>query len=91
MSDTEYDRHLHLVGVGEDKSVLSTVPTRVKTERIDMAIVLASTGAVVVEVPTRVEQVKGLGEDVVIDEASVDSKGSHEQDDVTTAAIAQPV
>jgi hypothetical protein len=86
VGNTEDDGHLHLVRVGENQLVLGTMPSRVQTNRIDMTIVCASRSDSVVfwEVPARVEQVRRLGEDIVVDHTGIDGECTHEQDDVTT-------
>lgn len=42
-------------------------------------------GGIGVDVPRWSEDVEGLGENIVVDDASVDGEAGHEQDDVATA------
>jgi hypothetical protein len=86
MSDTKNNRHLHLVRVREDERVLRVVPARVEAKGIRVAIGVALDALALAnlrELPTRVEEVECLGEEVVIDEAGVHGESAHEQDDVT--------
>lgn len=85
MNDTQDNGHLHLVRVGEDQAVRGTVPARVQTKGIDMAVGNANIG-VSLEVPSRVEQVKGSRNNIVVDETSIDRKETHEQNDVSSTA-----
>ena len=88
MDDTKNDRHLHLVRVGEDERVFRSVPCRVQSKRICMAIRHTDNRFVTMslrDVPAGMEQVKALGENIVVNEASVDRESPHEQDDVATA------
>ena len=60
------------------------MPARIQAEGISVAIEGANS-SVDRDVPTGMEEMKRLGEDVVINESGVDSKGAHEEDDITTA------
>lgn len=88
MDNTKHDRHLHLVRVGEDERVFRSVPRRVQSKRIRVPIRHSDDRLVTMSlrnVPAGMEQVKALGEDIIVDEAGVDGESPHKQDDVATA------
>ena len=85
MNNTEDDRKLHLVRVCENKRIFSSVPAGIDTHGISMAIGHSPRG-VGGEVPSRVEDVQRLGEDVVVQESGVHREQTHKQDDVPAAA-----
>ena len=81
MDDADNDGHLHLVRVCEDQGIWSTVPAGVQTKGIGVAIEGANS-SVDRHVPTGMEEMKRLGEDVVINESGVDGEGAHEEDNI---------
>lgn len=85
VDNTQDDGHLHLVRVGEDERVVRTMPARVQAEWVDMTIGHTLSCLVSREVPAGMEQMKSLGEDIVVDETSVDGESTHEQNNVATA------
>ena len=87
MNDTKYDRHLHLIRIREDEAVVRSMPIRIKSERMDATGLLRDdeTCGVRRPFPARRPDVKRLGENIVIHEASVDREQAHENDDVATA------
>jgi hypothetical protein len=86
MDNTDNDRHLHLERVRKDQGIVGTVPVRVNTERIHLAIGNGRNRAlsVVWPVETVGEDVQRLGEDIVVDESSEYRKGTHQQDQVSS-------
>ena len=60
------------------------MPTGVQAEGIGVTSERAD-GPIDRDVPARVEEVEWLGEDIVIDETSVDGEGAHEEDDIAAA------
>ena len=85
MNDTKHDRHLHLVRIRKEQRIFSSVPAGIDTHGICMAIGHSPRG-VGGEVPSRVEDVQRLGEDVVVQESGVHREQTHKQDDVPAAA-----
>ena len=88
MNNTENDRHLHLVRVGEDERIVGAVPTRIETEGVYMSSVHKIHDCRVLDrwhLPARMEEVQRLREDIIVDEAGVDGEQAHEKDDVTPA------
>ena len=84
VDDTNYDRHLHLVRVGKDECVFRAMPAGIQSEGVRVAV-RDTIGRTIREVPSRMEQVKRLGEDVVVDETGIHREHAHEKDNVTTA------
>ena len=60
------------------------MPARVQAEGISVAIEGANS-SVDRDVPTRMEEMERFGDDVVVNESSVDSESAHEEDDIATA------
>ena len=60
------------------------MPAGIQSEGVRVAV-RDTIGRTIREVPSRMEQVKRLGEDVVVDEASVHGKQTHHQNEVATA------
>lgn len=86
MNNTHDDRHLHLVRVGKDQSVVRAVPIGVQTKRIYLASRLGSDESRLVgPFPARLPDVERFRKDVVVHEPSVDREKTHENDNVSTA------
>ena len=73
MDDTEDDRHLHLERIGEDESIICSVPVWVDTEGVDLAVgnTRNRTFPIFRPVETVGKEVQRLGEDIIVDETSV--------------------
>jgi len=84
MGDSDDNGHLHLVRVRKDQGIRSTVPARVQAKGIGVTVECDNC-SVDRDVPAGMEQMKCLGEDIVVNESSVDGEGSHEEDDVAAA------
>jgi len=82
MDDAQDNRHLHLVRICEHKPVLGAVPAWVQPDRINIAIVLGLY-LTRLEVPSRVPDVHGLAEDIVVHKPSEHGEETHENDNVT--------
>lgn len=96
VNDSEDDRNFHLVSVLEDDLVQrSHLPHWIETDRVSamevvrriqlQSLVGHDCAGVVVNLPTRAEDVKRLREDVVVDQSGVHREQSHQEDDVATA------
>lgn len=87
LDDTKDDGHLHLVRVGEDEEVVGSVPGDIDTDGVGVVVELAlgDGRADLDPIETTLEDLHTLGEDVVVDEASVNREDAHEQDNVATA------
>jgi hypothetical protein len=89
VDNAENDGHLHIVRVREDELVVRAVPARVQAEVVGVSIWSHGYSHSAVfesgKVPSRVPEVKRLGEDVVVDQTGVHREQAHEKDNVTTA------
>jgi hypothetical protein len=88
VNDTQDDRHLHLVRVNEEELVLRHVPSWIQPKGIHSAVRNAgdSSGIVVClgEIPPARENMKRLGEYIVIDEACENRKDTHKENDIAS-------
>ena len=93
MSHTEDDRHFHLVGIGEYKGVVRTMPTGIKAKRIHTAVWFTTHNTVLSfrERPSRMEQVECLGKYVVVNETRIDREQAHKENDVSAATVLSSV
>ena len=88
MNDTNNNRHLHLVRVGEDERIVGAMPAGIEAKGIYVASVHEIHDSRILNrrhLPARMEEVQRFREDIVVDEAGVDGEQAHEEDDVTTA------
>lgn len=80
MNDSQDDRHLHFVRVGENQSIVRTVPCRVETERIGRSCRDGTDGTIgsLRPFPPRLPDVQRLGENIVVDKTRVHGEHAHE-------------
>lgn len=90
MNDTENDRHLHLIGICEQKLVVGSMPRGIETKRICVPVGDRRDRIVAVLLwpyPSRVEEMKRLRKNVVVQESGVHREYAHEQDDIPAATV----
>lgn len=87
MNHPKDNRHLHLVRVRKHQGIIRTMPTWVQAKRINVFVrdTVEDSPIAFREVPPRVPNVKGLGEYVIIHEASVDREQPHQKNDISAA------
>ena len=88
MNHPKNDRHFHLVRVREHQGIIRTMPAWVQAKGINVSIRDATNNTPIGfrEVPSRVPDVKRLGEYVIVHEAGVDGEQPHQKNDVSPAA-----
>jgi len=86
VDNSEDDTHLHLVRVGEDESVVGSMPGGVESEGVGSMLNRGDGSVGVRPFPSGLEESHRLGEDIVVDESGEHREDSHEKDDVSTAA-----
>jgi hypothetical protein len=84
MDHPKSNRHLHLIRVRKYQAIIRTMPGWIQAERIHVSIrgTMNDSPIAFWEVPSRVPNVKGLGEYVVVHKASVDREHPHQKNDV---------
>lgn len=90
VNNTKNNGHLHFVRIGEDETILRSMPGGVEAKCIGMTIWNSRHGNVAMlfgPVPSRMPNVEGLGEYVVVDQPGIHGERAHEQDYVATAAV----
>lgn len=87
MNDTQNDRHLHLIRVGEYQGIIRSMPRGIDTNGIGMATRDRFYHALdtMRPCPSGAPDCECFGEDVVVHETSEDCEDAHEQDDIATA------
>lgn len=91
MEDTQDNRHLHLVRIREKKGIIRAVPAWIEAKEIRAASGDRSDcfvrGRVGGPLPARMEDVQSLGENIVVDETSVNREYPHHKDNVSAATF----
>ena len=91
MDDPEYNGLFHLVRISKDESVIRSVPIGIQSKWIRRATALSFDHSIRIlgPLPSGAPDGERLGEDIVVQEPSVDRKGRHEEDDVSSTTACQ--
>lgn len=87
VDETHKNGKLHLVRVGKEKVVFSSMPCRIETKSVNTNLATDNGFALLPVLwpnPSRFEESERTREEIIVKETSVDGKETHEKQNVTT-------